>query len=191
MTRILIAGVSTRGFAESAARAGYDVVAVDGFGDLDLRAQCREVVVARTANEEGRFSCKLASRRARPLACDAVAYVASFENHPHALRALTRGRVLWGNGPGVVTRARDPLRALEQLNPRTFPRTLPAPPPREEQRSVRWLVKPRASGGGTGIRVYQPGAPVPHSRPVAAFTPRPFGEHRAAGTVSAGASVSL
>src|SRR5207247_5596976 len=67
MTRILIAGVSTRGFAESAARAGYDVVAVDGFGDLDLRAQCREVVVARTANGEGRFSCKLASRRARPL----------------------------------------------------------------------------------------------------------------------------
>ena len=162
MTRILIAGVSTRGFAESAARAGYDVVAVDGFGDLDLRAQCREVVVARTANGEGRFSCKLASRRARPLACDAVAYVASFENHPHALRALTRGRVLWGNGPGVVTRARDPLRALEQLNPRTLPRTLSAPPPREEQRSVRWLVKPRASGGGTGIRVYQPGAPVPH-----------------------------
>src|SRR5439155_195443 len=109
-----------------------------------------------------RFSCKLASRRARPLACDAVAYVASFENHPHALRALTRGRVLWGNGPGVVTRARDPLRALEQLNPRTLPRTLSAPPPREEQRSVRWLVKPRASGGGTGIRGYQPGAPVPH-----------------------------
>jgi len=161
MTRILIAGVSTRGFAESAARAGYDVVAVDGFGDLDLRAQCREVVVARTANEEGRFSCKLASRRARPLACDAVAYVASFENHPHALRALTRGRVLWGNGPGVVTRARDPLRALQQLNPRTLPRTLSAPPPGEQQRSVRWLVKPRASGGGTGIRVYQPGAPVP------------------------------
>ncbi|PYO82714.1 MAG: hypothetical protein DMD65_07710, partial [Gemmatimonadetes bacterium] len=27
---------------------------------------------------------------------------------------------------------------------------------------MRWLVKPRASGGGTGIRVYQPGAPVPH-----------------------------
>src|SRR2546426_11787553 len=42
------------------------------------------------------------------------------------------------------------------------PRTLPAPPPGEQQRSVRWLVKPRASGGGTGIRVYQPGAPVPH-----------------------------
>src|SRR5207245_9899257 len=160
MTRVLIAGVSTRGLAESAARAGYDVVAVDGFGDLDLRTHCHEVVVARTA--QGRFSCDLAVRQARPLACDAVAYVASFENHPHALRALTRGRVLWGNGPGVVTRARDPLRALEQLNPRTFPRTLPAPPPGEQQRSVRWLVKPRASGGGTGIRVYQPGAPVPH-----------------------------
>jgi predicted ATP-grasp superfamily ATP-dependent carboligase len=158
MTRVLIAGVSTRGFAESAARAGYEVVAVDGFGDLDLRARCQEVVVARTA--QGRFSCDLAVQQARPLACDAVAYVASFENHPQALRALARDRALWGNPPAVVARARDPLRALEQLNPRAFPRTLPASAAADE-RAVRWLVKPRASGGGTGIRIYQAGAPVP------------------------------
>src|SRR5256712_9140447 len=178
MTRILIAGVSTRVFAESAARAGYDVVAVDGFGDLDLRVQCREVVVARTANEEGRFSSKLASRRARPLACDAVAYVASFENHPHALRALARGRALWGNPPAVVARARDPVRALERLNPRAFPRTLPGPPAADEQRSVRWLVKPRASGGGTGIRIYQAGAPVPHGMYLQEWLPGVAGSGR-------------
>src|SRR2546422_10546726 len=108
MTRILIAGVATRGFAESAARAGYDVVAVDGFGDLDLRAQCREVVVARTANEEGRFSCKLASRRAPPLACDAVAYGASLENHAPAPRAAAPGPRPWGDGAARLAPGRAP-----------------------------------------------------------------------------------
>src|SRR5438094_6688730 len=52
-TRVLVAGVSTRGFAESAARAGYDVLAVDGFGDLDLRACARAVLVARTEEPGG------------------------------------------------------------------------------------------------------------------------------------------
>ena len=43
--RILLAGVSTRALAESAVRAGYRVVAVDAFGDADLRAVA-EVVAA-------------------------------------------------------------------------------------------------------------------------------------------------
>src|SRR6266550_1444574 len=35
---VLIAGVTTRAIAVSAAHAGYRVTAVDAFGDLDLRA---------------------------------------------------------------------------------------------------------------------------------------------------------
>src|SRR5207245_8972224 len=41
-------------------------------------------------------------------------------------------------------------------------RTPPRRPPGGSRGSVRGRAKPRASGGGTGIRVYQPGAPVPH-----------------------------
>src|SRR5207245_11417241 len=51
LPRVLIVGVSTRGLAESAARAGYRVVAVDSFGDLDLRACADAVSVARTGGE--------------------------------------------------------------------------------------------------------------------------------------------
>ena len=43
---VLLAGVSTRALAESAARAGYRVIAVDAFGDADLRAVA-DVVAAR------------------------------------------------------------------------------------------------------------------------------------------------
>ena len=104
--RVLIAGISTRALAESAARAGYGVLAVDGFGDLDLR-RVAEVRLARDAR--GRFSCGVAVRGARGARAESVVYAASFENHPRAVRTIAAGRALWGNPPEVLERVRDPL----------------------------------------------------------------------------------
>src|SRR5437879_72709 len=89
VTRVLLAGVSTRDIAESAVRAGYEVVAVDGFGDLDLQACATEVHVIRV---DGRFSARAVAAAARDVSCEAVVYEASFENHPSAVRALEIGR---------------------------------------------------------------------------------------------------
>ena len=148
MTRVLLAGVSTRGFAQSAARAGYDVVAVDGFGDLDLRACAGEVRLARVGD---RFSVRAALAAARDVARDAVCYVASFENHPAAVRSLAAGGALWGNPPAVLARVRDAGRLARALAARGFP--TPAVRRTAPRGSVggRWLVKPQASGGGGGI----------------------------------------
>jgi len=107
LPRVLIVGVSTRGLAESAARAGYRVVAVDSFGDLDLRACADAVSIARTGGEN-RFSVRAALHAVRAVPCDVATYVASFENHPDAVRALARRAPLWGNPPAVLRRVRDP-----------------------------------------------------------------------------------
>src|SRR2546426_642222 len=114
LPRVLIVGVSTRGLAESAARAGYRVVAVDSFGDLDLRACADAVSIARTA-EENRFSVRAALHAVRAVPCDVATYVASFENHPDAVRALARRAPLWGNPPAVLRRVRDPVRLARAL----------------------------------------------------------------------------
>src|SRR5207247_5687710 len=82
-------------------------VAVDGFGALDLQACATEVHVVRV---DGRFSARAAAAAARGVSCAAVVYEASFENHPAAVRALAANRVLWGNPPTVLARARDPRR---------------------------------------------------------------------------------
>jgi len=116
VTRVLIAGVSTRGFSESAARAGYDVLAVDGFGDLDLRARAQSVSVARSA---GRFSIRAAVAAARRLRVDVVCYVGSLENHARAVGTLVAGRLLWGNGPSVLSAVRDPVRLARALRARS------------------------------------------------------------------------
>jgi len=160
VTRVLLAGVSTRGFAESAARAGYDVIAVDGFGDLDLRACATEVHVVRVG---GRFRARAAVAAVRDVSCEAAVYEAGFENHPGAVRALAARRVLWGNPPAVLARARDPRRLARVVGKAGLPAprvrlTRPAP-------GVRggWVVKPLHSGGGDGVAVWRTGrgAPMP------------------------------
>src|SRR5213083_3071756 len=158
MTRVLLAGVSTRDIAESAVRAGYEVVAVDGFGDLDLQACATEVHVVRV---DGRFSARAAAAAARDVPCEAVVYEASFENHPRAVRALAANRVLWGNPPTVLARARDPRRLARVVGEAGLPGprvrlTRPGPGARSS-----WLVKPLRSGGGDGVAVWRRGAPVP------------------------------
>ena len=157
MTRVLFAGVSTRGFAESAARAGYEVVAVDGFGDLDLRARAHSVHVTRSG---GRFSVRAAVAAARGLDADVVCYVGSFENHARAVGALAAGRVLWGNPPAVLAAVRDPVRLARALRARRLPTPAVRVTAPRAGTTRRWLVKPRASGGGSGVAPWR-GGPLP------------------------------
>lgn len=161
MPRVLVVGVATRGLAESAARAGYDVVAVDGFGDLDLRACAREVIVTRSRRG---FDVARAVRAAGELGYDAACYVGSLENHPAAVRALAERGRLWGNPPDVLARARDPVQLAGALGARGFPVPavcLSAPRAKTE---CRWLAKPRASGGGAGIAPWRAGQRIPRGR---------------------------
>ena len=163
--RVLIAGISARALAESAARAGYRVLAVDGFGDLDVR-RVAEVRLARDAR--GRASPGAAVRAARGARAEGVVYVASFENHPRAVRALAAGRALWGNPPEVLERVRDPLLVAATLarHGLATPAVRAAAPRsggggRGGGGGRSWLAKPRASGGGSGVVAWRPGRRPP------------------------------
>jgi uncharacterized protein len=169
---VLIAGVSARAFAESAARAGYHVLAVDGFADLDLTA-CSGLVV-RVRDAAGRFQARLAARAARELTSPAVSYVAGFENHPRAVQTLAHDRALWGNSPAVLARVRNPVRLARALARRGYavPKVRTTRPTRAT--GTRWLVKPRESGGGHGIVPWRP-------RATARVPPRAYFQERIAG----------
>ena len=159
---VLIAGVSARALAESAARAGDDVIALDAYGDLDLRRIARVVAIPR--ERDGRFDQMRAARTSRGIDVASVAYVSSFENSPAAVETLARGRTLIGNSPAVLRRVRDPLvlaRALQRLGAHT-PAVRASPPPHATN-ATRWLLKPRRSGGGHGIVRWTHGMPVPRS----------------------------
>jgi uncharacterized protein len=151
MTSLLLAGVSVRAFAESAAAAGFRVDAIDAFGDLDLRA------VATFHALSGAYSAKAVALRSRGLSATHCAYTSNFENHPRELTALVADRILLGNTPEVIRRVRDPF-ALAQVLP-TAPTVLASAP----TNGGRWLIKPRRSGGGHAISEWRPGAALPRN----------------------------
>lgn len=152
---VLIAGISTRAAAESAARAGFSVTALDAFADADQHPSVRASALGES------FSADAAARRAQAIDCDAVVYGANFENDPAAVTLFSRGRVLWGNGADVLRRVRDPLQLTRTLRRAGFAAPdvigeFEIPEPR-----VEWLVKPRRSGGGHGVRRWSHGSRVP------------------------------
>ncbi|HVH29549.1 MAG TPA: ATP-grasp domain-containing protein [Vicinamibacterales bacterium] len=158
--QVVIAGVSTRAAAESAALAGYRVKAIDAFGDLDQHTGVRSISLGRG------FSARAAARTAAGTPGDVFVYLANFENHPKAVAALAAAGTLWGNPAEVVQRVRHPVLVAEALRRRGFR----VPEVRLEDSADngdtsdsnrRWLIKPRASGGGQRIQFWTPDTAVP------------------------------
>ena len=171
--RVLVAAVSTRAMAWSAARAGFDVIAIDAFADRDQHP----AVDARSLGDA--FSPDAAARLGETIACDAVTYGANFENHPDAVARLAQERMLWGNPAGLFRPVRDPKLLSDALRRRGFrtPAVLePIPADQSPQSPIpnpqsprRWIVKRRASGGGHGISWWREGMRVPSGSYVQEF----------------------
>jgi predicted ATP-grasp superfamily ATP-dependent carboligase len=159
--QIVVAGISTRAFAASAARAGYHVTAVDAFGDLDLRRTAD--VISRWPEDGGQFKPMTAAIAADAAPGGLACYTSNFENYPAAVERLARGRTLLGNRASVLRRVRNPILLMHTLGQLGFeiPGTRSSPPDRNAQGP--WLIKPRRSGGGHGTRVWRRNQPLPRT----------------------------
>jgi predicted ATP-grasp superfamily ATP-dependent carboligase len=157
---VLIVGVSTRAAAESAARAGFDVIALDAYADIDQHPSVRALSLARDFGTT--FSPEALARAGRELPGDVLVYLSSLENHPKSVDALTMGRVLWGNRSEVLRQVRDPKALAAALAARgvRVPRVLEAGDTAALREGERWIAKPRVSGGGHGVTVWRPGEAI-------------------------------
>jgi uncharacterized protein len=150
--RVLVVAVSARMLAQLAVADGYDVVALDRFGDVDLRAIAPG---AKAATSEGLTAL------ARDVDADAVVYGAGFENHPDLVAQLAGGREMLGTPPELLPAVRDPwavgaaARAAGARAPVT--RGVHDLPPGGPAGGA-WLRKPRLGGGGRGVRGWAGGA---------------------------------
>jgi hypothetical protein len=161
--RVLIVGVSTRALAESASVAGYECLSVDAFGDLDQKERVQNVGLLRDRGCV--YSVTAAVAVARGLSAGFAAYNGNLENHPAAVERLARGRVLLGNSPQTLVRARD-FPALARVARKAGVRVPQTHAPGHARRGTggkQWLRKPLRGGGGDGVREWTPGMPVrPH-----------------------------
>ena len=155
---ILVVSVSARMLAELAVRDGFDVVAVDRFGDLDLQGLCASVSILRDLGGEGGMAELVAAAERIPAA--AVVYGAGLENRPDLVERLAAGRTLLGCAPGTLRRVRDPgrlgasLRGAGLAHPDTFSA---AEAPALADRARRWVAKPALGGGGRRVRAWRGG----------------------------------
>ncbi|MEA2714107.1 MAG: uncharacterized protein QOK27_2068 [Gemmatimonadales bacterium] len=156
---VLIAGVTTRAIAVSAAHAGYKVTAVDAFGDLDLRAVADVITLG--AAPGTRFDPLAAAIVGERVPAGLVAYTSNLENHPRAVERLAHGRRLLGNSPAVLTRVRNPIALSALLRRRGFATPATRATPATQSGVATWLLKPRRSGGGHRIERWRPARPVP------------------------------
>jgi uncharacterized protein len=144
--RVLVVAVSARMLAELAVADGYDVIALDHFGDVDLRA----VAPGATAHSNDALAALAADVEA-----GGVVYGAGFENRPDLVRRLAFGRELLGTPPERLADVRDPwavgaaARSAGARSPETRAAVTNA--------GGAWLRKPRRSGGGRGIRRWKGG----------------------------------
>ncbi|MBX9623332.1 MAG: ATP-grasp domain-containing protein, partial [Gemmataceae bacterium] len=143
-------GASARAAAHSLVRAGYAPWAVDLFADRDLRlvAPCVRCPLAD-------YPAALPSF-AEQFPPGPVLYTGGLENHPEVVAELARRRLVQGNNPDALRKARDPFGwywrpARGYSSPLTRAGTDPVPT------AGRWLSKPLRSAGGLGIRFADPG----------------------------------
>jgi predicted ATP-grasp superfamily ATP-dependent carboligase len=155
---ILLVSVSARMLAELATRDGYEVFALDRFGDLDLQRLCPGVSLLRDLGERGGMAELVDA--AEGIRAEGLVYGAGLENRPDLVARLAAGRTLLGCAPEALRGVRDPAVLGASLSAAGFayPRTLSAAEaPGRADRARRWLRKPVRGGGGRGVREWRGG----------------------------------
>jgi len=141
---LLLIGASVRAAAQSARGAGFEPLAIDLFGDRDLR-QVAQVQVSKDYPVD-------IPRIAGEMPDAPFLYAGAIENSPEVISELSRYRTLWGNDSSVVKLVRNPFRLQTFLKEAAFPivpiRMHDDPP----VNPAGWLVKPYRSAHGSGIR---------------------------------------
>jgi uncharacterized protein len=152
--RVLVVAVSARMIAQLAVADGYDVTALDRFGDVDLRA----IAPGATAPNNDALAAL-----AVDIDADAVVYGGGLENRADLVARLSQGRELLGTPPELLDAVRDPwaIGAAARAAGAQAPETrsideLPLTAGSRRDASV-WLRKPRRGGGGRGVRRWMGG----------------------------------
>ena len=141
--RLAIVGASVRAAAQSAVKAGYEVVAADLFADADLRALCH---AARIADYPHGLADWLAEQ-----SVDAWLFTGALENYPGLVERMQQVLPLLGCGADSLKLCRDPASLDQNLRPTgvAFPQTVPwHEAPRGEP---GWLAKTYQHSAGAGV----------------------------------------
>ena len=141
MQRIGVIGASVRAAAQSLRRAGYEPIAADLFGDVDL---CQIAEVTRISDYPAQFADWMRNQQ-----LDAWIYTGALENSPELVDELAEVCPLWGNSGKLLRELRDPFWLASECEAIdiAFPETIRS----SEKIKGGWLAKSYRHSSGAGI----------------------------------------
>ena len=167
---MLVIGIDAAALATSAKKAGYNVFAVDYFGDQDLKQACKNnlpIITQEPRKSCGRletvFSPKKLLDRAKKLLTkhqiDAALLASGLEDSTQVLTELNNLIPIIGNHPRTIEKVRDKTKFFYELRKLAIhhPQTALAKDFEEGKRAAKDIgypitVKPLTGFGGVGIR---------------------------------------
>lgn len=147
---LIVIGASARAAAFSALRAGLQPWCIDLFADADLQSRCPVTRIDFRSYPED-FDQLIRRAPAGPWV-----YTGGLENYPQLIDRNAAERPLWGNGAHVLRAVRHPLRLFHAFRESGVPSPETRREPPKADSNCRWLVKPLAGAGGSGIRFWTP-----------------------------------
>ena len=162
-TSLVVVGVNVRPLAQSAVAAGFDVVALDAFGHLDLpsRACCLSLAYdfgGLFPGDPDSWHTRLA-QAVLSQGASSLAYSGGFENLPLLVAAHLSDCELLGNSPASLRAVRDPSRLREVVCSIGMETPQLLPPGAQPEPGLRWLRKPLKSGMGHAIEPWEDTVP--------------------------------
>ena len=171
LRNVLVVGLDTVALVHSAKKAGLKVLAVDFFGDQDLKKTCEStlsIVAQKTGKSCGRLEkdfspnkfLVLARRISTKHRVDGVFLASGLEDSPKTLSELSRLAPIIGNSPSTIESVRNKVDFFHQIRKLgiNHPETIFAKTVEEVKQAAKDIgfpvvIKPYRSLGGAGIRL--------------------------------------
>ena len=156
---LVLVGMNVRPLAQSAVQAGFEVVAIDAFGLLDLPAEARRLSLWHDlgglfTGHPGDWHARLA-QAVRSQSAGSLAYSGGFENFPDLVAEMSVERELLGNSPTSLRAVRNPFHLREVVFSAGLETPQILPPGAQPDPGLRWLRKPLHSGMGYDIEPWE------------------------------------
>jgi predicted ATP-grasp superfamily ATP-dependent carboligase len=151
-SKLIIAAITARGYAEAAQASGYKVATLDAFADSDTRGmatECLSVKVGEEGVDEEDFKYKFTQINLEDGGCRFI-YGSLFDAKPELLSWVSERVAIVGNSPETlkVSRSLEFFSLLDELNI-PYPELCLSAPDNTEG----WLVKKLTGTGGVHIRL--------------------------------------
>ncbi len=145
---LIIAAISSRAYVKAAVEAGFEVVAIDAFADVDTAKLAQKTF--QVALKDGQFELQSILDVLRDYSCAGFCYGAGFEAAPNVLVEISKRIPVVGNSVETVKNCKNPqyfFALCDALN-MPYPETAFERPVNTEG----WLSKSIGASGGVHIR---------------------------------------